>query len=900
MTRDITFEEVVADSMESMLKSGNVVETMALLKQQDKSLWQKIVDWFKDLAEDLKKLVNAYQDVKPDSVEGKMVEDMQDVIVILESLYADALIDAGENYKAVGAQKNTTQEGGLKYSLSENARTELHEALYDRKYRGDVLLRDYTPGIITVQKGVRDLPMVMKISHIRENVFTEDEARSFGLKISPKINYHGLGEDLFLDVIDGLDSVTEAYRGTKHASDPVRGEKYFLLISKLSDKEGNIINVPVYIDQHGDVNRVLIDTNKISTVYGKRNLREYISREVSRNNLVRIKNKSTIPSERNAPIALDYGKDASNRIISDSDYGVNTKTEEKAISDIDREIHKGKLLSDRDYTDAEYGSIVSQLSEVRTELREAEKERKALLSNGDLLDAMYELMMAEKRTPEYKAAKQKFEDLQEELHAKEIEDRYNDLKEKEQALEKQEKEAYTSIANQKEQKAIERSGLTEGEYFRKAALKEYGYTASIADAGYLLPNGKFLNFSGEKGKSFGVRGLDHRNIGTIFEATSGTAAMIRFMNGGNIRVMAESPGLDIYAGSEPTKEQYASIKKMVREYAGKRFFVVDLSDENGRSVGNYTYEGNVNADRVVNDIKYFFENGKVRQQSSIAQFLSERDAGAERVAETLRKENGKLKEDVKHLKELLKLQRSVTNGTKFTQGSIEAAASDLMKSVGIKRGRAELAGLLETFYDSVVKYEKGDISWEDIAERAQPVVDWLMENQVEKHELDGFAQDVLRDIRGSRFYLDDQQKQNVAYKYGSYNEFRKRMMGTAVVSDKANMSLDSWWHDMAGQYPSIFDETISSSDMPEAFADAIDRLRSMEIDPYGYDFDREMMARDIMYQIREAIPYDGDMALEEGELYSQDGAVYRCTWSSGIPVHDPLADLVGLYVEVVS
>lgn len=48
------------------------------------------------------------------------------------------------------------------------------------------------------------------------------------------------------------------------------------------------------------------------------------------------------------------------------------------------------------------------------------------------------------------------------------------------------------------------------------------------------------------------------------------------------------------------------------------------------------------------------------------------------------------------------------------------------------------------------------------------------------------------------------------------------------------------------------------------------------------------------------IPYDGNMALEEGKYYSQGGVVYRCIWSTGNPVYHPLDQLVGLYVEVVS
>lgn len=46
------------------------------------------------------------------------------------------------------------------------------------------------------------------------------------------------------------------------------------------------------------------------------------------------------------------------------------------------------------------------------------------------------------------------------------------------------------------------------------------------------------------------------------------------------------------------------------------------------------------------------------------------------------------------------------------------------------------------------------------------------------------------------------------------------------------------------------------------------------------------------------IPYNGNMELENGKYYSQSGKVYKCTRDTGIPVYQPLADLVGLYVEL--
>ena len=46
------------------------------------------------------------------------------------------------------------------------------------------------------------------------------------------------------------------------------------------------------------------------------------------------------------------------------------------------------------------------------------------------------------------------------------------------------------------------------------------------------------------------------------------------------------------------------------------------------------------------------------------------------------------------------------------------------------------------------------------------------------------------------------------------------------------------------------------------------------------------------------IPYNGNMALESGKYYSQNGLVYLCTRDTVNPVYNALADLVGLYVEI--
>lgn len=52
--------------------------------------------------------------------------------------------------------------------------------------------------------------------------------------------------------------------------------------------------------------------------------------------------------------------------------------------------------------------------------------------------------------------------------------------------------------------------------------------------------------------------------------------------------------------------------------------------------------------------------------------------------------------------------------------------------------------------------------------------------------------------------------------------------------------------------------------------------------------------------LEDPIPYEGNMELVNGLYYSQGGVTYKCIRDTGIPVHNALADLVGIYVETVS
>lgn len=51
--------------------------------------------------------------------------------------------------------------------------------------------------------------------------------------------------------------------------------------------------------------------------------------------------------------------------------------------------------------------------------------------------------------------------------------------------------------------------------------------------------------------------------------------------------------------------------------------------------------------------------------------------------------------------------------------------------------------------------------------------------------------------------------------------------------------------------------------------------------------------------LTDPIPYDGNMELKAGLYYTQSGVTYLCNRNTGQPVYNSLAELAGLYVEMV-
>lgn len=110
---DAAYEEVVADSMESMLTDTNAAEKIAALKKTDRTLWQKLKDLVGRLAASVRKL---YADMNPNSEEGRMVRQMGDALERMSDLFAEGLSNVSAGGKGEGGTKVSKQARDYSYT----------------------------------------------------------------------------------------------------------------------------------------------------------------------------------------------------------------------------------------------------------------------------------------------------------------------------------------------------------------------------------------------------------------------------------------------------------------------------------------------------------------------------------------------------------------------------------------------------------------------------------------------------------------------------------------------------------------------------------------------------------------------------------------------------------------
>ena len=246
---------------------------------------------------------------------------------------------------------------------------------------------------------------------------------------------------------------------------------------------------------------------------------------------------------------------------------------------------------------------------------------------------------------------------------------------------------------------------SKAEYRRALAKEQFGTTEDFNRAGYILPDGQMLNFA----QNDRTRDTDHREIMSVFgpaEVKIGTEALNEFLLDGNVRVMAEGPGIDLSADTAPTAQQLEQIRQMAQELgSARRQFTLDISTADGRVAASKEYSGRVDADRVVREIRDYYRTGELAQESDLAKFRYQLAEQASRDAKKNDQQTAsRAIADKAAALDTLSQFFGLTRGVKVSQSNIEGLASRWAKANGSRVDRAKLARETEV----LVEYLKAD------------------------------------------------------------------------------------------------------------------------------------------------------------------------------------------------
>lgn len=354
----------------------------------------------------------------------------------------------------------------------------------------------------------------------------------------------------------------------------------------------------------------------------------------------------------------------------------------------------------------------------------------------------------------------------------------------------------------------------------KDAAAYFGRTYKWAETGYITTDGKRLDFSGRhEGGPGGYRTVDHRDIrdalGDDYGGDDYSGSMVQFMGEGNIRISPESGGINLSV--MPTKAQLDTLSDFISKQRGE--VILDLDAPDGDTVSSTEYPRGTHANRVLADIKAYFEEGKQPYVSEVSRFrysLKGRDILQENAALqeenrllreqmkdyiAIQRRNGKLQESRDYWKGQTRRTQRVTTDKK----AVTAAAKQLIQNYGADIAVKDIQGDLQSLYDYIASgYDgKDELTYTEARRRAEDIAETLVSNAV---AVDSDMYDAYSDLRD---YL-----RTTKIIYGKeyhgdipdYGDFRKRQFGRLNLGSEGHTNIDQVYQELSSRWPEFFSE----------------------------------------------------------------------------------------------
>ena len=484
--------------------------------------------------------------------------------------------------------------------------------------------------------------------------------------------------------------------------------------------------------------------------------------------------------------------------------------------------------SDEERVSRRLANLNAELDDLHRQRRTLREEREAWEESEDVqkLNAEKEaarkhgLFSAEykafKQTPQYQAWLESEETFN--ARAAELKKQIGEVQERVREVQDQLKAISAKNDNERVayDEAAERNG-GKAAYRRTLAVERFGTTEQFERAGYILPDGQMLDFA----QNDSTRDTDHREIIDVFgpsEVRTGTEALNAFLADGNVRVMAEAPGIDVPAEVRPSTEQLERIREMAETIgAERRSFTLDFSAPDGKAVASKTYRGRINADRIVREIREYYQTGTLPEESSLAQFRyklpvdeGQMESG-QRAAAWENTDRVGLAEYISELYQSGEMRRVPVE-------RVQQLARRILSDSASKANEITVAKQL----DGLMQYmASGQTDFETAFGAAEGIADGILQKSTRR---DSSLWNEYKDLHYFTVHMErgGPEYQEMVYQYGSYalaqKELGRNGIKLTTAKDSSARGIDQLYQELSNEYPGLFPSEITGP------ADQLDRI----------------------------------------------------------------------------
>lgn len=527
--------------------------------------------------------------------------------------------------------------------------------------------------------------------------------------------------------------------------------------------------------------------------------------------------------------------------------GENVATERENVASERR--YQLPVESDEERASRRLANLSAELDDLNRQRRALREEREAWEKSEDVQKLNAEKEAARKHglfSAEYKAFQQtpqyqSWVENRKALNARatELEKRMGEVQDRVREVYGQLKairSAKNNDARASYDEAAERNG-GKATYRRTLAVERFGTTEQFERAGYILPDGQMLDFA----QNDSTRDTDHREIIDVFgpsEVKTGTEALNAFLADGNIRVMAEAPGIDVSTEVRPSAEQLERIREMAETIgAERRGFTLDFSAADGKAVASKTYRGRINADRIVREIREYYQTGTLPEESNLAQFRYQLPVDEGRM------ESGQRAADWENVDragviEALMEAYSEKETRRVPIENIQRMTSRLIAGEQSKANRVTVAKQLESLAEYMAS---GQADYDAAIAAAEGVADEIMQRS---GRIDRSLWNEYKDLHYFTVKVErgGPEYQELVYRYGNYAAAKRELARFGITLNSSKKSnargIDQVYQELAGDYPGLFSGSITDAmEQLDRIAQVRQAIRPAYQNSYGESYD---------------------------------------------------------------